>query len=43
MEKYDVTEYPEGYRRVMNEELGSKPEEEREGYMIGLIRFMISC
>ncbi len=43
MSNYDVTSYPDGYKKVLDEELDFLHKEEREGYMIGLIKFMITC
>lgn len=43
MKEYDVTTYPEGYQKVIDQELSNIPEEERESFAFGLLRFMISC
>lgn len=43
MGEYDVTAYPEGYEKVMREDLDFIPEEERESFMEAIMLFMISA
>ncbi len=43
MEEYDVTTYPEGYEKVMREDLDFISEEERESFMEDILLFMISA
>lgn len=43
MEEYDVTIYPEGYEKIMREDLDFIPEKERESFMETILLFMISA
>lgn len=43
MPEYDITTYPEGYKKAMETALDFLPEEQREEFMFGLMCFIISC